>query len=113
VGFFLCGACQRHVRRDEAACPFCGGRDFEPTPRAGGRLSRSAMIGAAAFALACGGTTPGDDGGTDGNPDDVIQAVDAAYGGPPFDAMPDQAVDAPPDGPIAAYGGPPQDGGTG
>jgi len=72
------------------------------------------MIGAAAVAIACGGSTPGDDGGTDATNDviqnDVIQSFDAAYGGPPFDAGP---ADAPSEGTIAAYGGPPQDAGGG
>ncbi len=61
------------------------------------------MIGAAAVALACGGSTPGDDGGTDAK-EDSIHATDAAlYGGPPFDAGTDSLQ--------GAYGGPPVDAG--
>jgi hypothetical protein len=73
--------------------------------------------------VACSDTAKTSDAGPDG---EAPVAVDAAYGGPPFDASSDApiAVDAayggPPfdaamDGPIAvdaAYGGPPADAGS-
>ena len=73
--------------------------------------------------VACSDTAKTSDAGSDG---EAPVAVDAAYGGPPFDASSDApiAVDAayggPPfdaatDGPIAvdaAYGGPPADAGS-
>src|SRR5450631_2705655 len=103
MAFSLCGACARHVRTADAACPFCGATSARrDTPRLPRRRSRSAMIGAAAVALACGGSSPGDDGGTDAK-DDGIQSLDAAYGGPPFDSGTDSLQ--------GAYGGPPVDAG--
>lgn len=71
------------------------------------------MIGAAAVALACGGSsTPTDGGSDDGAATDGPVTVDAAYGGPPFDAAADAPVDAPMDSLQGAYGGPPPDAGT-
>ncbi len=109
MGFLLCKGCQRHVRRDDAACPFCGSAELQGTTKVGARLARGAMLGAAAVALACSSSSPGDDAGTDAaTQDSGYDAMQAAYGGPP-DAS---AFDATPDGPAPAYGGPPVDSGT-
>lgn len=62
------------------------------------------MIGAAAVAVACGTTSPGEDGGSDAQSDGMV-SLDAAYGGPPFDAANESLQ--------GAYGGPPPDGGGG
>jgi len=105
----ICEGCQRHVR--EESCPFCGGASHAVNkPKA--RVSRATLIGAAAVAIACGGTQPQDDGGTnDGSTaDSAYDGPVAAYGGPPIDAS---ANDTGPDGPVAAYGGPPIDAGDG
>ena len=104
MGLLLCKACQRHVR-EGAACPFCGGREIEGAKRRP-RVARSALIGAAAVALACGGTSPGEDAGSDGGAQDsAIDSLQGAYGGPPPDASTDT-------GPAPAYGGPPVDAGS-
>ena len=106
MGFLLCTGCQRHVRASEEVCPFCGGGDMQPLAKARPRVARSALIGAAAVALACGTTAPSGDGGTDGgSQDSSIDSLQGAYGGPPPDASTF-------DGPVAAYGGPPIDAGT-
>jgi hypothetical protein len=112
MGLLLCARCERHVRSDDEACPFCGATQRQaPSPRAKSRLSRGAMIGAAAVAMACSSGTPQDDAGANDSGPDTVQA---AYGGPPIEAGPDvQQKDAAPDGPIAAYGGPPIDAGGG
>ena len=102
----LCKGCGRHVR-DEAACPFCGGSEMEAPVKRRPRISRGALIGAAAVALACGSTSPGDDAGSDGSSQDsAIDSLQGAYGGPPPDG-------STADGPVAAYGGPPVDAGDG
>lgn len=118
----ICTSCTRHIRPTESACPFCGGLERREGPRPASRATRAAMLFGSAAAVvagvACSDTaTPGDAGPV---------AVDAAYGGPPFDASFDApfAIDAayggpPPfdssfDAPIAvdaAYGGPPFDSG--
>ena len=115
MGFLICKSCERHVRQDEKACPFCGGTSLEGTRRVARRLSRGAMIGAAAVAIACSSTSPGDDGGTDAAQDTGSDTLQAAYGGPPFDAsaLDSAPKDAAPDSPVAAYGGPPTDAGDG
>src|SRR5687768_6558317 len=100
-----CASCGRHVRASEPRCPFCDRERSEaertvaaPAPRM--VSNRSQLMGftlATATALAasaCGSTM--DRGG-----------VDAAYGGPPFDAGMDDAEIR--GGVDAAYGGPPFD----
>ncbi|HEY1960336.1 MAG TPA: hypothetical protein VGH28_32220 [Polyangiaceae bacterium] len=100
------------MRRDEKACPFCGGTSLEGTPRVARRLSRGAMIGAAAVVIACSSTSPGDDGGTDAAQQDT--GAQPAYGAPVDASAIDSATkDAAPDSPVAAYGGPPTDAGDG
>lgn len=100
----ICRGCQRHVK-GEAACPFCGGGEFDGTPQVARRLSRGAMIGAAAVAIACSSTGPGDDAGTD-------VGAQPAYGAVVDAAAIDAAMkDAAPDTIVAAYGGPILDGG--
>jgi hypothetical protein len=50
-----CVACGRHVRVEDAACPFCGAPvdEAEPRPSLRGRVSRAAVFAAASLA-ACG-----------------------------------------------------------
>jgi hypothetical protein len=108
MGLFLCSGCARHVRNDGAACPFCGASERQAIVKPKPRMSRSALIGAAAVALACSSSQPQDDAGTQDSGSDSLQG---AYGGPPIDAA--AGNDAAPDSPVAAYGGPPQDGGAG
>lgn len=54
-----CAQCRRHVRADEATCPFCGSEvtTAEPVPsRPALRLTRAALFaGATLLAPACGG----------------------------------------------------------
>ena len=64
-------------------------------------MSRSALIGAAAVALACSSSQPQDDAGTQDSGSDSLQG---AYGGPPIDAGTDSLQ--------GAYGGPPIDAGS-
>ena len=113
----LCNGCGRHVRAADEACPFCGSAARVAPAKQKTRASRAAMLGVAAVALACGGTTsPGDGGGSDSSTDDSsIDGPITFYGGPPIDASPQDATpqDAAPDGPVAAYGGPPIDAGSG
>ncbi len=130
-----CVACGRHVRSNEAACPFCGGEIAKPkaAPRLPtSRLGRAALFafGATVVAAAgCGDDDSGDDDddmvdssmpdtgrdtGRDGNTPDSDADT-------PEDAMPDVTEDqnvqppygAPPDedgGPAPAYGAAPPDG---
>jgi len=104
-----CPACSRHVRVDEAACPFCGGAlpsgfdvGLAPLPLA--RMSRGALAayaaaGASRIALAslgCGGLAQSVDAGIDEresamSKDSGPLQVDAGYGGPPSDAPPGDA----------------------
>ncbi len=108
-------ACGRHVRQTDEVCPFCGSTVRAGAPKQKVRSSRAAMLGVAAVALACGGTTApgGDGGGSDSSTNDSsIDGPITFYGGPPIDAQP-PPQDAGPDGPVAAYGGPPIDAGNG
>jgi hypothetical protein len=81
-----CPACQRHVKSDEAACPFCQ-TTFSPAPPCAGgcsgptaaRLAKAALVaaGAALLGAACQshsaivpyGTPPQFDAGTDTHQD--------------------------------------------
>jgi hypothetical protein len=75
-----CPGCERHVRRDEEACPFCrrkmaSGEGGPPRRWPAGRLGRAAIMafgvaaatGGTALAPACGddGSPPGDSGTSD------------------------------------------------
>lgn len=88
----VCASCERHVKPDDAECPFCGTAvpaRAEP-PRAPRGLSRAKLhafhtaalaTGVAAVALAasvasCGGTTSGEDASTDAQSNDA-KAKDA------------------------------------
>ncbi len=116
MGFLLCAECARHVRAEDEKCPFCSATRRREVTRSRLRASRGAMLGAAAVAIACGTTAPGDDAGADAaqNDSSAYDGPIAMYGGPPLDAATNDAQqDATPDGPIAAYGGPPVDGGNG
>ena len=81
-----CSGCQRHVKRTEAACPFCGVVIVHAAPAAlpATRLGRAALLavgalGAGATAIAC--------------------EPRAVYGGPPV-----EMVDAGPTPPISPSG---------
>lgn len=87
-----CSGCQRHVRLDEAACPFCGGSidtaKARPEGVTGAGLSRAAAL-ALGTALAAACSTPG------GQPNDPGAAL---YGGPPpapASAKPEPSAKAP------------------
>jgi hypothetical protein len=108
MSFSICTKCERHVRSGDVACPFCGAHELLEASRRGTRVSRGAMIGAAAVAIACGTASPPDDGGADASNDvaqkDVVYPdIVAAYGGPPLDG----SMDAGSDSLMGAYGGPP------
>lgn len=101
-----CPSCSRHVRIDEARCPFCaaeleGAFADRPAPRAiVGRLSRAAIFAIGTSAAAT-GTIIGcsDDSDTGGS-------VMALYGAPSIDAAAD--ADAADTGSNSAlYGAPP------
>jgi hypothetical protein len=109
-----CPGCRRHVRVDEAACPFCGGAiavsGGAPRTLGAGRLTRAAVFaGAAATAIAgCGGKQKTDGTGTgtgsenventvvDAGPGEVVAPPDAA----PYVEPPDHNIPMP-------YGAPP------
>ncbi len=115
MSFHLCEHCRRHVRAEDARCPFCGEARVDSIPArvAPGRVSRAVLVaGATMVATACGSgvvltpvygaPAPPYDGG---NGDDAA----LADGGPDADAA---AKDAGPDALQGAYGGPPPDAGT-
>lgn len=97
---FPCPSCNRHIRRDEAACPFCAAQvdlSGNPEPRLPRtRLGRAATFafGAAIAAATTAGCSDshgrGDDAGTeeqDAGPGEVDSgAVAPPYGAPPVDA---------------------------
>jgi hypothetical protein len=100
---FPCGACGRHVKSSETACPFCGEAFAADKPAIRvdpvGRLQALAVSAAIAMS-ACGGPV-----------------AEPAYGGVPVDAATKDAPDdATGDAPVGqpAYGAvtPPTDGGT-
>jgi hypothetical protein len=76
--FVVCPDCQRHVRRTEAACPFCASaipielRDQDlPAPPAGASRSqayafRAAILASTLSAMGCGSTTTTGGGGNGG-----------------------------------------------
>lgn len=128
-----CGACERHIKSTESACPFCGAspsvsdgalaRARERMPR----LHRAAIValgttlaGAAAMTPAgcSSNTVGGSDASAEGGPDDdggnaalygvpaIDSGADAASDGGK-DAASDAPSDAPFDGIAPAYGLPP------
>lgn len=115
-----CSGCERHVRADDEACPFCGAAVEAPPEPTGrrpvGRLGRAAMFAfGASLALAgCAddrdppapayGTPPMDAG-----PTDDAGGPAPAYGAVPADAGP--MSDDAGGGPAPAYGAAPVDGG--
>ena len=117
MALVLCRGCQRHVKRGEAVCPFCG--TAQSSERVLGRALGSAMLLGVGLAVAsCGGEfAPEDDAGTTVDSGSVtpLYGPVPAYGPPPdagnsdsgtVDAgtdagKSDAAIDA---GPIAAYG---------
>jgi hypothetical protein len=56
-----CPQCERHVRLDESACPFCNSEipsdDRNAAPDTNRRMSRAAAFVFASVAVACGSTT--------------------------------------------------------
>jgi hypothetical protein len=103
-----CAGCGRHVKADDAACPFCGGAPIEPHARSlpSARLGRAATFAfGAALAAAttgCSGShRPSDDGGTEQEDAGPVRP-DAAIA-PPYGAPPDDGGIAP------LYGGAPGD----
>jgi len=102
-----CAGCGRHVRNTESTCPFCA-TALAPAPeRAPIVLPRAGRAAIMAFGVLVTGADTGCDAA-------VMGGMDAAYGGPPFDAGPTpdaSVVDAAEDlgGDGAAYGGAPAD----
>jgi hypothetical protein len=89
-----CGACARHLRATEPACPFCGAALPELAPeaprRVPGRIGRAAIL---AFGATLSATSLG--------------ACVAAYGSPTFeDAGPADDAGADGGGVAPAYGAP-------
>lgn len=85
MGLVACPVCDRHVRRTESSCPFCGSdvaeaiRSAEERPVVAMRLSRAAMValaatGTGALSIAC---------GTAGQPLYGCPAVMCSAGGTP------------------------------
>jgi hypothetical protein len=83
--FVPCSQCQRHVRSDEAVCPFCGGTlplSIVPRTQPKARLGRAATFAfgaavAASTTIACGDdTSPGVDSGP-GTRDSGTSMVDS------------------------------------
>jgi hypothetical protein len=121
-----CTECARHIRSDEAACPFCGasmpagfGESTRPVPT-GPVLSRAAILFASATAVvACSSSSSTPPGSTDSGSaaDSHVDGPVALYGPAPVDsgpeASPDAGSDAPFDGPVALYGPAPVDSGNG
>jgi hypothetical protein len=85
--FVPCGECRRHVREDDAACPFCS---TPIAPAAEGpaassvpRLTRAAIFAGAVVLATAAAAGCGDRGGG-GNPDAGMDATLAMpYGAPP------------------------------
>ncbi len=115
-----CEGCARHVRADEASCPFCGAAievaNEAPRPLPAGRLGRAAvfLFGAAigGTAVGCGSVTPaygvppGDGGVVDTDAGFDAGGPAPAYGAVPVDAGFDAGLPAP------MYGAPPEDAGA-
>jgi hypothetical protein len=58
MAFLPCSQCHRHVRDNEAACPFCGNTIISKSARAlpVTRLARGAMFAFASVVAGCGGS---------------------------------------------------------
>ena len=89
----LCPSCQRHVKLEDPACPFCGARE----PARAGAMATT-MIG---LALAAGCTSPASTPATpapatpapaETAPSETAPAA-ALYGGPPIEARGPSADD--------------------
>ncbi len=135
--FAPCPSCRRHVRVDEASCPFCGSAlaALDATPDATTRMSRARLfvfattLGVSAATLACPKETDGGGGGGGGivqpygAPPRPPEPVDAATNeqpetsaiAPPATIEPPPPATAPtpgakpgPGAPAAAYGAPPE-----
>lgn len=96
-----CPACQRHVRAEEPACPFCA-RSLGPTRRAvGGALG---LVAAAALAGCPEASTssppPGPPVPAYGGPPPMVQPIDQ-----PTEQPTEQPIDQ--EGPADVYGAPP------
>jgi hypothetical protein len=86
MSLVTCSGCQRHVKRDETACPFCGHElaATEPRRAAGPVLSRTAAIFAGATAIAACGKEPQPPPPPTPAPNtDQTQMPAPAYGPPP------------------------------
>ncbi|HEY8430558.1 MAG TPA: hypothetical protein VIL20_19395 [Sandaracinaceae bacterium] len=87
--FVLCTGCERHVRRSEAACPFCGAPVVAPPEAVGlpplsrGRKSSLAAVAVGTALALGGGCTDSHDGRMDGGMDS-FEGADVY--GIPFDA---------------------------
>lgn len=124
--FVVCADCRRHIRKSEAACPFCGGGRYvhrEAPDLSGRRLDRLALLTFATSVAACGGgqaaapATPPPVSSTSpsAQPSSSTEAVPAPAPTPPPAPSPDPAPStsnvavAPTNVPgpgVAAYGAP-------
>jgi hypothetical protein len=123
-----CPGCKRHVRAEEARCPFCGGalpapRAASSLPRALGRMSRAALFAATAAGATLAGAAAGCDGDSPGGADAAADQVadqavadragDGASGDasnlPDVGVQPAYGISPMPDAgfPVAEYGAPP------
>lgn len=70
--FVVCTACRRHVRAEDAACPFCGGRGRAPeapsVPAAGRRLDRLSLMTFTSLAASLAACASGPAANTGGAP---------------------------------------------
>jgi hypothetical protein len=127
-----CPNCRRHIRCDEAACPFCGAKPaarctasaFRPI----GRMSRAALVAAGTAgsllgALECGGqvneptdsgaVSSGSSSGSSSSSPSDADREEGMSDGAPMDAPTEAATDAPRDAPreapsvVPPYGLPP------
>lgn len=121
--FEPCPGCQRHVKIDEASCPFCGAGLAEHFARLSTRaLPRTRLGRAALFAFGVGATSTllshcasddddgkQSDGGAQGGDGDDGGNVQPMYGGPPADAGTQVGGDEDAGGVFPLYGGAPSD----
>jgi hypothetical protein len=93
MGFLICGSCARHVKAQDASCPFCGAstrdanRAGNPARVARNRLAilfgaTTALITGSSMIASCGGDTSSDSAFSgDASRDVALTGVDA-YGAP-------------------------------
>ena len=103
-----CPSCSRHVRRHEAACPFCGAaislEGASPRRAPVERLGRAAIFTFGAAIATSGAACTGSVVPMYGAPIDAASGVDAASGADTGTVLDDSGTDA--GQPMTLYGGP-------